>query len=315
VEVLSDAPQLASNALAFDQAVGLQYTLNIEVVDTLTLIHAVDLRGPLYQPVGQNLNLVEGEIGHKNPNHQFGVDILQFSQFLGRIVPISVSQMLSLVDEGRRITRIGQVLSLIQDIVVGKGGAVTQLFTFTELASKLAEFSRPVSQTLALIQSVTYRFEDGGCIKKTYVPYVGNSDGEYTPPSTTSPTLSTGTLTLTYPYVSPTLTLVLHNPEFSDRDVLNFNRINRETRGGTLVVFADPTWPKTQTLSLQVDNLSQSKAQALVTFLETSLGKKVGLLDWEGRQWSGLIVTPDATITHVKRGDRSVEFDFQGSLE
>ena len=286
----------------------------VTVAQSLSLVQALDLRGPLYMDVGQNLNLDQFDTQHKNPNHEFPGNLLELLDKASIGTTIAVSQMLELVQEGRRITRIQNVLSLVQSVLVGKGGLVAQTLELVEVLARQGIFVRGGAQSMSLKQSATYEFPDDTCVKKSYTPFVGAGTGEYTPPTTTAPTLVTGTLTLTYPFASPSSTLVLRNPEFTDRDLLNFNRINRKTRGGTLVVFADPNWPKTQVLSVQVDNLSHTQRDALITFLATSLGKEIGLLDWEGRQWRGLIVTPNLLITHVKRGDRSIEFDFQGAL-
>ena len=60
----------------------------------------------------------------------------------------------------------------------------------------------------------------------------------------------------------PTDNVVLRAPDFGNKDRLGFNRVLRETRGGTLIVFADPEWPKTQTLALNFSGLTQAEAGA-----------------------------------------------------
>ena len=55
-----------------------------------------------------------------------------------------------------------------------------------------------------------------------------------------------GACRFVYPVVSPTVSVTLRSPELGNKDRLQFNRISRETRGGTLIVFADPMWPKVQ---------------------------------------------------------------------
>jgi hypothetical protein len=107
---------------------------------------------------------------------------------------------------------------------------------------------------------------------------------------------------------------VLRNPELANKETLSFDRINRETRGGTLEVYSDPDWPKAKTLSLEVQHLKQSQVDDLLQFFLDSLGQEIGLLDHENRQWRGFILTPDAEVTHVGRENRSVQFDFEGEL-
>ena len=71
---------------------------------------------------------------------------------------------------------------------------------------------------------------------------------------------------------------------------------------------------KQRKVANQVDSMNPSQAEDMITFLRSSLGQEIGLLDWENRQWRGIIITPDARITHVGRSDRSIAFEFQGSL-
>ena len=82
-------------------------------------------------------------------------------------------------------------------------------------------------------------------------------------------------------------TLTLKTPNFGNLDRLAFNRVQRETRGGTLVIFADPIWPKIQTLVLSFSALKRDEAQGLLTFIDNHLGEEIGLLDWEHRYWRG----------------------------
>jgi hypothetical protein len=89
----------------------------------------------------------------------------------------------------------------------------------------------------------------------------------------------------------------------------------RETRGGTLIVYADPIWPQTQTLALSFSGLTRTEAQNLLTFLETYLGLEIGLLDWEQRYWKGVIMTPDHPVIEDSRGRFSASFEFEGEFE
>jgi len=92
-----------------------------------------------------------------------------------------------------------------------------------------------------------------------------------------------------YPVSHPTEFLTLRSPEFGNRDRLEFNRISRETRGGTLVVFADPIWPKIETMALTFTALTSAQVQAYLTFVKDHLGLEVGFVDWEGFYWKGVI--------------------------
>lgn len=308
-----DVAGIASNTLAFTQ----QATHNIKQVDvsqSLALVQELTWVGPKYVSVGQSLNLNQGGTdGRVGVINRFVGQALVFQQTAGRVLSVSVSQSIAFSQSGERRNIVTHTLGLSQSVTVGKGGTVDQTLQLVDVVARQLILSRSLSQTLALLQSTTFYIERG-CTAKSYSPFVGGAVPGYTPPSTTPPTLSRDTLTLTYPYVSPSTTLSLRNPAFGNKDRLNFNRINRETRGGTLIVFADPKWPKTQTLVVQIDALTRNQIVDLLAFISISLGKEIGLLDWEGRQWRGVIVTPDAQVTHVSKHDRSVTFEFQGML-
>lgn len=284
------------------------------VSDTIAFVQTATGNGPVYVTVHQTLHLEQAEDTRHAEANIAVAQSLVFSQAAGRVITQSVAQTIAFSQEGERRHAVNDTLTFVQTALAGKGGDVDQELTFTQVVVGNLVLQRTISDTLNLQQSVTFYIERG-CTARQYTPFVGAPVAGYTPPETTAPVLSRTQLTLTYPFVSPTLTLVLRNPEFGDRDRLNFNRINRMTRGGTLIVYADPKWPKTQTLVLQVDALSQQQAQDFKAFLIASLGKEIGLLDWEGRQWKGIIVTPDARITHVGKHDRSIAFEFQGTIQ
>lgn len=178
--------------------------------------------------------------------------------------------------------------------------------------------SPSIESEIDVRHSLTFTLEssDTEC---TYSPFIGESSDPDapTPPSATLPTLAglpTGVrFRLTYPATgTATDTLDLRAPELGNKDRLAFSRINREARGGTLVIFADPMWPKTQTLALTFAGLKRSQATDLLTFINAHLGEEVKLLDWEGREWIGVIMTPDEPIIQDTRDRFTASFEFEG---
>ena len=112
--------------------------------------------------------------------------------------------------------------------------------------------------------------------------------------------------------MSPTVSLPLRSPEFNNKDRLQFHRISRETRGGTLIVFADPMWPKVETQVLTFTGLSRTQSQALLGFIQAYLGLEVGFVDWEGRYWKGIITHTTDPVVQDGRGamyTASLEFE------
>ena len=109
--------------------------------------------------------------------------------------------------------------------------------------------------------------------------------------------------------------LTLRAPNLGNKDRLVFNRVSRETRGGTLIVYADPIWPKIQTLALTFSGLLSTESQDFLQFVTDHLGQQIGLLDWEGRYWIGVIVTPDNPIVQDGKESFSASFEFEGELD
>lgn len=166
---------------------------------------------------------------------------------------------------------------------------------------------------LGLKDSVTFKITGARCVEKEFSPYVGAGTDGYPTFSATAPTLSTGVLTLTYPRVGPSLTVTLKNPTFGNVDSLAFPKIDRTTRGGERVLFSDPDWGSAQVLTMTVENICSPDIDDLLTFLNTSLGKEIGLADWEGRNWAGVIMAPQTEISKTVTGWR-LQLVFEGEL-
>ena len=189
-----------------------------------------------------------------------------------------------------------------------------------------------VSSTLSLTGSVTYLLAGGApdyiptpdapspAIQPIslceYAPQVGSTDDTtYTPPSTTPPTLTRRTSTvLTWPYSSPTLTLEIDNPDFDNVEQFEFRRINRRSRGGTLDFYRDESWTKCKRLIMSFSGLSEIQRNDMLEFLQLSIGTEVGILDFESRQWRGLILTPTTPLEEPGKIGFSFTLEFEGEL-
>ena len=107
--------------------------------------------------------------------------------------------------------------------------------------------------------------------------------------------------------------VALRAPNLGNKDRLSFNRVLRETRGGTLIVFADPMWPKIQTLVLSFSGLRNVRPWICSDFLETYLGEEIGLLDWEHRYWKG-DRHARSSGGPGRQNSFSASFEFEGEL-
>jgi hypothetical protein len=185
------------------------------------------------------------------------------------------------------------------------------------LDSAASGYGRTVTEGGFLKQSIALTVTGNACREEEFAPLIGDSDDEsFDDMLTTAPALTEGdTLTLTYPYDSPTLTLVLQNPEFGNTDTFSFTRIDRKTRGGDSKIFSDAKWAKWERLELKVQGIDPcvTTLEEIATFLNSSLGKEIGLADWEGRKWKGLIIAPQTQIAQRQIG-LAVTISFEGEL-
>jgi len=195
------------------------------------------------------------------------------------------------------------------------GRVATSTLALDQQASRTIERFVSAGSILSLHQAVNLILVEG-CVSRSYTPFVGSTDdlNAPTPPSTTVPMLErVEGVQLYWPVDVPTMTVALRGPELDNKDRLRFQRINRETRGGTLVVFADPIWPKVQQLILEFVGLEENEAQSLLSFITATLGKEVGLRDWENRHWAGVIVSPDEPIIRNGPHNISTALEFEGT--
>ena len=180
--------------------------------------------------------------------------------------------------------------------------------------------ARTSSSEIGVTQSVTYVLETGSS-RHQYTPFVGTSTDPNAP--TPPPEAIDGPMVgieVPFQLVYPSLGVVtdsvgLKTPNLGNKDRLAFNRVLRETRGGTLIVFADPIWPKVQTLVLTFSGLLRVEAYELQTFISDHLGQEIGLIDWEHRYWRGVITTPDEPLVEDRFDSYTTSFDFEGELD
>lgn len=127
------------------------------------------------------------------------------------------------------------------------------------------------------------------------------------------PTLVYQNIVLDYPTTSPTHTITLPKPLLANREELVLTRIQRRTRGGNLKTFSAAEWVKVRTFRYKFEGLDTDKVEEFFTFLGQTLGLRMRLTDYEGRQWDGYIVSPDGeSAQFFKQCGKTTQFDFDG---
>ncbi len=199
---------------------------------------------------------------------------------------------------------VSDTLALVEDCYGWLGPAVTDSLNLVEtLNYTFVKVEAVVDELINLTESVMVDLESIDMCG--YNPLLGNIP-------VIDPNASG--VTLSYPAISPTTTVTLRGPELGNKESLEYQRINRETRGGTLIIFADPMWPKIKKLGLSFTGLSEVTGQALLTFLTTSLGQEIALLDWEGNTHNCICINPEEAIIRQRACDLQISLEFEVTL-
>jgi len=293
------------------------------VDDSLSVTQTIVSRGPTYIEIRHSLELMDQVESRVSPRHISVADVLVFDEQVHRIIPISVSQSLSFTETGLRLktNSAHDILALVQTVLAGKGKVVTDTLHLVQAITTESQFHRTVTDNLELEQACTGWIDGPRRLDRQYHPFVGDGpSGAPVPPADTLigllPTI-TAPFQLVYPATGATVTdsCTLRAPNLGNKDRLQFNRVNRETRGGTLIVFADSQWPKTQTLALSFSGLCRDEGQTLLTFLSDHLGQEIGLIDWERRFWRGIVTTTTDPVVEDSPGRFTANFEFEGELD
>ena len=231
----------------------------------------------------------------------------------------SVSETLTLTDNAYKneIGTKNETLTVAETATVEASKPVAEHLILGEMAHCNVVRNLSAADVLVVEESFTY-INPYVLMKREYAPQIGGGvSGNPTPPPSTLalPSGGPGQFTLFWPPTgTATDVLVLRKPEFGNKDRLQFNRISRETRGGTLIVFADPMWPKIQTQVLTFSALKPQQAEALLQFMLRHIGLEIGMWDWEGRRWTGVIVNPNDPAVQDSKESFTASLEFEGTL-
>lgn len=284
-----------------------------EEVDPEDLL-TIDLYDPeqvagLFENIGlrQTLNL------RKSKYYLTAGNYLSFSQSGAKFVSGIASNHIHLSDSVETVLYELPInyLNLQQTVVCHTVQDIENLLNLTQVAVLDGIYPLSANNVLNLRNAASpifIRFCD-------YSPGISEDIYDYPAPSPITPTLiRRHTTVLTWPYNSPLLTVELRNPNFDNVEQFEFRRINRRTRGGDLDLYRDENWPKVKRLIYSFTYLSETNRADLFKFLQRSLGTEIGILDFESRQWHGLLLTPANAISEPKRNGFSFSLEFEGEL-
>lgn len=246
-------------------------------------------------------------------------DVLGLVQQLPTPLYGNSSDTLNIVDEAS-ITNLVDALNLTHSAEGAKLYEVTHTINIQHTIILESDWVRRVDEDLGVGHAMTY-FLDDPCSVKRYTPFQGENtvNTVFASPSATIPPTfkdaSSDRLTLYYPSAAAIARqLVIRAPEFGNRDQNSYTRVSRETRGGELVVYADPDWPELRTLSCTVTGLKASEVEEYLVFMYATLGKTIEICDWEGRLWTGVLTNPEEAITQDGKERFTISFQLEGRM-
>ena len=301
------------NSLGLSQSV--QSLSSIEVEQNLGLSQSVAIHFPTKITITQPLGVVHNT---STPYRMFMADTLILVSSAS--VPLSsqsVTHTLNLTD----IVPNGIVNTVIlftHQVAFGYAQNIVHDLGVTQNLHLEGNWVRSASHTNLLGHALTW-YEDTPCGRKQYAPFQGDNTIPNTtaPPSNTlqDPQGDTGNFSLYRPYLgTPLKEVTLRKPEMDNRDRNAYTRVSEETRGGKLIVYADPDWPKVRTLAVTVVGLTETKVDELQTFMQATVGEEIGITDWEGRLWKGFITNPNEPATQDGKAMWTISFEFQGEI-
>jgi len=291
--------------------------------DGVTPSEGLAYTGPIYVTLVDSV-VVWSSVGTVGYTHaEVLSDTVSLSETAGRVFEASLSDSVSPSSStDRRLSPEDGVQVTDSVTLASKTSGVSDAVTPSQVTVAHTVRSRSLTDQVALTEGVGFWVDghvqvvvgDSTCRQdKSFAP---NGSAPYSAPTV----VPQDYVVLTWPYVSPTLTIRLRNPEFNNVEQRQVRRIARATRGGTFRKFRDPQWPKFSRLNYTVRMLVPPSSgfatpSELLDFLSRSAGQSVGLLDYEGRQWVGVVTTPQSPVErHLTRHVDAVQFEFEGSL-
>lgn len=208
---------------------------------------------------------------------------------------------------------INDTITLVQTLLLDHGKGLKNIISLNQEVEIHGTFGKGITDDFNINQTLAHELQRNNTLC-TYSPFIGTTTADLVaPPRPTGLTLiKQDNIQFTY----GATTIILRGPEFGNRDRLKFTRVNRESRGGTLVVYADPIWPQVETMLVEFYGLYETESQSIIDFIVLSLGKEIEIRDWENRSWIGVITNPNTPIIRNSKNNNTLtlELDIQSAL-
>jgi len=307
-----DDRKVAGHELGLIQTV--QTLSGLHVESELDLVSTANGEGPFKEYVSHHLFLNQ----HIPTPHRLWVENeLNLIQLAPAPVPLDASDTLNMSDVAS-ITNILHELNLTQVASFGKYFSVESEMNITDTVFLTSLWNRLIVDDIGIGHALTW-FDDSPCTRKSYTPFQGeNTVNEvFDQPPANLPIVqkdaSIDRFTLYYPsHDAVSRELIFRAPELDNRDRNAYTRVSQETRGGSLIVYADPIWPKIRSMVVTITGLLKAEVDAYQEFTYATVGQQIEICDWEGRLWAGVIMNPDEPVVQDSKEKWTISFTFEG---
>lgn len=93
--------------------------------------------------------------------------------------------------------------------------------------------------------------------------------------------------------------VAFRDPDFGDTNSLSFNRINRETRGGDIIIINPYGVDGRQLIRYTWTTMWETDAIKLKAIIANSLGRRISLLDYNSVSQFVIIMNPNTEIAQT----------------
>lgn len=181
---------------------------------------------------------------------------------------------------------------------------INEQLVFTEAVS--VDVVRVASDLITLTESLTLTVTKNLNINESLIFTEGVKGYTF---DTCTPSLQINNHQVVYDCNGDIITLPA--PDFGNVEGMEFNRVNRRTRGGDLIIYRDPTWPKSKTFNYKWTALKKETREQVIQFSRRNIGKLMTMNNYEGNLFTGIIRGPETKFTEDRRDLHSVEILFE----
>ena len=274
------------NAVAFDQALALNLTLNLATSSVVNFGETTEdatkyASSQSLVLFGQSLEAIR----------VFNVEVsnlITFSQRTQRTYEESVANAVGFTSGAARKITSENLLTFTQQVVADLTKIVNNTVTFDSSVATTKILNIQISNTITFANYVA-AVNQATCDKTRFSSLC-------LPPVTF---LQRDSILLQ----CDVDTIELRNPELGNSETIDPKRALNETRFGKLTLYRNPIWPKKTVLEFDLTAITKAKALELHDFLFNCLGKEVTLTDHESRIWLGVITNPETLIIELSSDD------------